>query len=62
MDEETNPNGVLEEMETCTNKMEKSAEIRDTKFQRGNTGEFKKGVLANRREPHNEYSPLKREA
>ena len=62
MDEETNPHGVLEEVEACPNKMEESAEIRDNGFQRGNTGELKKGLLANRRKPDNEYSPPKREA
>ena len=45
MDAKTYPNGILEEMEACPNKMEKSTETWNNKLQRGDVGKFKESLL-----------------
>ena len=62
MDAKTHPNGILEEVETCPNKVEKLTETRYIRLQCGDIGKFKERLLANSRKPYYEYSPLKPKA
>ena len=62
MDAETHPNGVMEEMEESTHKMEKFDETWRIQFQRRYSCMLTKGILADSRQPDNENSPFKREA
>ena len=61
MDAKTYPNGVLEEMEKSTHKMEKSKEAWRVQLQCRYSCMFTKGILADSRQPDNENSPFKRE-
>ena len=55
MDEETNPYGILETLETSEDKIPKSGKAGNQPFQCRNTGKYKKRVLADCRESNTEY-------
>ena len=61
MDEETNPHGILETLETSEDKIPKSEKAGNQQFQCRNTGKFKERVLANSRESDSEYRTIQRE-
>ena len=62
MDAKTYPNGILEEMEACPNKMEESTETWNNKLQRGDVGKCKVRLLTNSGKPYHKSGPFKPKA